>query len=242
MWIAIATLAHAEVPALEPARDIEVGAGLFFNAGGVFMTQPTDNKDGRPGLPYNGFGGFSPGGGLQLEARVHGFVGLELDISRWAQTGKSEFTINGTSYPWSIQQNAWQVPLLLKFTAPVGIVKPSLFVGPEFVFVGTTTVNPPAWPITGVALTAGTPNYTLWTFGIGFETALPVEKMDFRIPFQIRLSDNPGIPKSAFDRATYTVDGQPWDQVSNGTLEGVDYISEWQYQAAVTLGLSYFFL
>ncbi len=241
MWIALALAAHAEIPAREPPREIEVGAGLFFNAGGVFMTQPTDNKDGEPGLPYNGFAGFSPGAGLQLEARYKGIIGLEIDFTRWSQNAESEFTIDGTSYPWFIRQGAWQIPILLKLTAPVGIVRPNLFVGPEFVLVGETTVEQPAWPV-AVDLTAGTPNYMLWTFGLGFETALPIEGLDLRIPFAIRLSQNPGFPKSAFDRATYQVNGAPWDGTAGGNLQAIDYISEWQYQAAVTLGVSYFFL
>ncbi len=243
MWIAMALVANAAVPAKEPPREIEVGAGLFFNAGGVFMTQPADNKDGKPGLPYNGFAGFSPGAGLQLEGRYKGIVGLEVDVTRWAQNAESEFTIEGISYPWFIRQGAWQIPVLLKLTAPVGIVRPNLFVGPEFVLVGNTTVEEPVgWPA-AVDLTAGTPNYMLWTFGLGFETAVPIEGVDLRIPFAIRLSANPGIPKSAFDRATYQVDGAPWDgTTSGGTLQRIDYISEWQYQAAVTLGVSYWFL
>lgn len=239
MWIALALAAHAEVPAKEPPRDFEVGAGLFFNAGGVFMTQPDDNIDGDPGLPYNGFAGFSPGGGLQVEARYKGIVGLEVDLTRWAQRAQTEFTIDET-YPWEIRQGAWQVPILLKLTAPVGIVRPNLFVGPEVVLVGKTTIVEPEWS-EAVALTASTENYVLWTFGAGMETAIPIEGVDLRIPFAVRLSANPGSWASAYDRATYQVDGAPYDGTP-GTLEAIDYDSEWQYQAAITVGLSYWFL
>jgi hypothetical protein len=241
-WLAMAVTARAEVPANEPPRDYELGAGLFFNAGGVFMTQPADNKEGLPGLPYNGFGGFSPGAGLSIDFRFHGIVGLELDFTRWAQKGLTTFDVNDVTYHWSIQQAAWQVPLLLKLTAPVGILKPQLFVGPEFIFPGKTSVNPPADLPGDIAITADADPWTDWTFGLGFELAIPIEGVDLRIPFQIRLSDYPGEPKSAFDRATYHMNnGQPFP-LGNPPLTGIDYVSEWQYQAAITLGLSYTFL
>ncbi|MBA2320425.1 MAG: hypothetical protein H0V89_04650 [Deltaproteobacteria bacterium] len=232
MWF-LATAALAVIPAKEDPREFELGAGAFFDAGGEFMTQPDDNIDGQPGLPYNGFAGFSPGGGIGIDFRYRGIIGLELDFVRRTQVAKSEFTIDGTTFPWSIRQSATQIPVLVKLTAPVGLVRPNLFGGIEAVIPGDTSVVDPEWNV-DVDLTADAGTWMYVTFGLGFEFALPIEEHDLRIPLNIRLSTNPSLPESAFERATYDVE--------NGVLEGVDYVSEWQYQAAVTLGLFYHFL
>jgi hypothetical protein len=236
MWW-LASAAFAVIPAKEDPRELEIGAGAFFDAGGEFMTQPTDNKDGATTLlPFNGFAGFSPGGGIGIDFRYKGIVGLEFDIVRRSQVGKSEFTINGVDFPWQIQQPATQLPLLLKLSAPVGLVHPNLFGGIEPVIAGDSTVVQPAWPqgfgAPDISAEAGSWLYV--TFGIGFEFCLPIEDLDFRIPFNIRLSDNPSLPKSAFDRAEYVID--------DGQLSRIAYVSEWQYQASITLGVWYFFM
>lgn len=238
MWL-LATAALAVVPAKEDPREFELGAGLFFDAGGEFLTQPTDNKDGSTtgAVPFNGFAGFSPGGGLGLEFRYKGIVGLEVDVVRRAQVAKSEFTINGVDFGWQIEQPAWQVPVLVKLSAPVGLVRPNLFGGIEAVIPGNTTVVQPAWPL-AIDITADAGSWTYVTFGLGAEFALPIEEVDLRIPFAVRLSTNPSTPKSAFERATYTIE----QQGGNSVLTRIDYVAEWQYQAAVTLGVWYHFL
>jgi len=241
-WALVAHAQEAAATAAAKALPIEIGAQAYFNAGGVFMLQPEDNKGGDPGLPFNGFAGFSPGAGFGLEFRAFRVVGLEINATRWHQVARSEFTLNDQTWNWSIAQNAWQVPVLFQLTAPTGAVQPNLFVGPEFVFPGDATVTDQAWPL-AVDLSAGTDAYTLLTFGFGFEFVPPIPKVDLRIPFDIRLSTSPGYPKSAFDRATYYVDGVPYDPDSSfGTLTAIDYDSQWQYQAAVSLGLAYYFL
>jgi hypothetical protein len=234
MWWCAAA-AWAVIPAKEDPREFELGAGAFFDAGGEFMTQPTDNKDGSTtaSIPFNGFAGFSPGGGIGLEFRYRGIVGLELDFVRRSQVAQSEFTIEGVDFGWRIQQPATQIPFLVKLTAPVGIVRPNLFGGIEAVIPGDPTVTPPDWPV-DLDLTAQSGSWMYVTFGLGFETALPIEDVDLRIPFNIRLSTNPSLPDSAFERATYTID--------EGRLVRIDYVAEWQYQAAVTIGVWYYFL
>jgi hypothetical protein len=64
---------------------VDVGAGLMGAAGGNFISKPSDVTlqtpagTGETSL-YPGFGGFTPGGGLMLDARVFGLVGLEVDV------------------------------------------------------------------------------------------------------------------------------------------------------------------
>ena len=236
MWW-LASVAFAGIPAKEPPRELEIGAGGFFDAGGEFMTQPTDNKDGSlTSLPFNGFAGFSPGGGIGIDFRYKGILGLEFDIVRRLQVGKSEFTINGVDFPWQIEQRATQLPLLLKLSAPIGLVHPNLFGGIEPVIPGPATTVQPGWPtgFAGPSIEAAAGSWLYLTFGLGFEFALPIEGADLRIPFAIRLSDNPSLPESAFERADYIMEG--------GQLQRIVYVSEWQYQAAITLGVWYHFL
>ena len=71
----------------------------------------------------------------------------------------------------------------------------------------------------------------MWTFGLGMEIKLPVPKADIRIPLTLRGSYNPGVEAKAIDR----LDGTP-------TASKATFKTEWQWNAAATLGVAYYFL
>lgn len=217
---------------------VQGGAGLFFNAGGSFMTQPNGGVTPYD-LPYNGFAGYASGVGIALDGRVKDIVGLEIDFVHAKDHAESQFSINladgsDATFDWSIDQPAWHVPILLKAGIPSPIVRPELFLGPEIVLPSDPVVNDPVaesgsytW---GIPLSAHSDSYTLFTFGFGFEFKLPIDPVDIRLPLTIRGSFNPSTPSEATERADYTVNGN--DQVT-----AIDYLSEWQYHAAITAGV-----
>lgn len=232
LWACI-TVASAVEPPSE--RTVALGAGAFFNAGGTFMTQPRDRS--YPGLvgelPFSGWAGFSPGGGVALDVRLKDAVGLEIDVFRSKDHAQSEYGINGVDIGFAVDQPAWHIPILLKGSLPSDSVSPVLFVGYHLVLPGDPRLEQPAglpWQ-----LSAKSSSYDLWMFGFGFEAKLPIEDVDLRIPFHLRGSVNTPYPKSATERATYDID-------AGGVLQGMEYDLQWEYHAGITLGLSWYFL
>lgn len=211
---------------------IQGGAGLFFNAGGTFQAQPLENEVDGFIVPGQGWGGYGSGGGLALEGRFFDAVGLELDIVYRQDVARSTFSIEGgPEAPFQISQGAWHVPLLLKVVSPVGVVRPNLFGGGEFIFPGTPTITQPDG--FDIELAAHSDAYKAWAFGFGFEFVPPGVPFDLRIPLSFRGAYNTGVGNSAADRADYTING--------GLIEAIDYRSVWQWHAAVTLGATVFF-
>ena len=212
---------------------LQGGAGLFFNAGGTFMAQPLENTVDGLIVPAQGWGGYGSGGGLALEGRLAGVVGLEVDVVRRLDVARSEFSFtDGGEYQFQIRQAAWHVPILLKLALPAGVVRPNLVGGGELVFPSTPSVTRPDAVAIDVSATAEP--YRLWAFGLGFEIVPPALPLDLRFPINLRGAYNTGVGTSAGDRADYTI-------APDGTLTAIDYRSAWQWHAAVTAGATVFF-
>lgn len=213
---------------------VEAGAGLFFNAGGTFMSAPTDDVVDGFVVPTGGWGGYGNGGGLALEARVFGAVGLELDLVRRSDVAQSQYTINGTVLRFTATQGAWHLPILLKFVVPVGIVRPNLFGGGELVFPGSPSITQP--DALSTTLAAHTEAYKAWAFGLGLEIVPPIEPIDLHFPISFRGAYNTGVGSSAAERADYTLDP------GSNLLTEIDHKTVWQWHASVTVGATWFFL
>jgi len=210
----------------------QAGAGLHAHFGGTFMSQPLEADVDGYLVPSQGWGGFGGGGGLALEGRFFGFAGVELDIIRRHDVARSTFTLGSADLPFQVSQNAWHIPLLVKFVMPTGAVRPNIFGGGQFVIPGDATTTQPSGLETELSATSAP--YKAWAFGFGLEVVPKGLPIDLRFPISFRGAYNTGIGTGADDRADYTV-------ASNGLLEAIDYRSVWQWHAGVTLGASVFF-
>jgi hypothetical protein len=218
------------------------GVGVLGQIGGDFLTKPDDRTlpgQSQPDTRYPGFAGFGTGGGLMLDTRFLGIVGLEIDFIRSSDHGKGDIdeTFNGktTSYSLEVGQSSWHMPILLKGTIPLPVFAPFAVIGPEFVFPSDATAQTELKSGTNFGIesryAAKAEGYTLITFGIGFEFKLPLPFIDLRIPFSIRGSVNPSTPSSLQDRLVNYKAGDTTQTVK----------SEWQYQARATLGAALYF-
>lgn len=247
--VLLPTAAAAVIPAEEKPREFEVGAGLLFNIGGNFLTEAdtqTLELDGQPtNLDYNGFaGGPSFGMGIGIDARWKGLLGLEIDVLRSTDGSQTE---NGPVVT-KLTQTSIHVPVLLKGSIPGGIVRPNLVVGFNFIFPSSpkATMNPALLICSNVDAQGNcvgvtsevevgvhAESYTMFVAGLGFEFALPIENVDLRIPLSLRTEFNTSTPGAVSDRAKFT---------SSGNQLKIDYLSEYEYHAAITLGMLYHFL
>lgn len=218
--------------ALAAPAPAQVGAGLHFNAGGTFLDQPLDNTADGYVVPAQGWGGFGGGGGLAIEGRFFGFVGLELDLIYRRDVARTTFTFDSAELPFQISQNAWHIPILLKFIMPTGVVRPNLFGGGEFILPGDPVITQPVG--LDIPLTASNEAYRAWAFGLGFEIVPKGLPIDLRVPINLRGAYNTGVGPSSGDRATYTI-------ADDGLIETIDYQAVWQWHASATLGVSVFF-
>jgi hypothetical protein len=211
---------------------IDLGVGVFFNAGGSFMDQPDDRTVDGSVVPFNGFAGFSPGFGLSLEFSGWEILGLEIGFIWSKDSAKSKFILDEVDFPFSTYQRAFHLPILFELSAPKGPVRPLLFGGREFVFPGEPTVNEPS----GLTMDVKAHNsaYGHWAFGFGFEFVLPIDEIDIRIPWTFKGTVDSTWPNSAGELAEYTIVGS--------NIGGIDYLTNWQFHAAVGLGLSVHFL
>ncbi len=225
-------------------REWEVGASIFGFGNGNFIEQP---KGADKDEPYPGFAGAGGGGGIGLGAMWRGTIGLELQIIKSQENAEGALNFDFGTVTLQMDQSSWHIPLILKIAAPTNSVRPFLFVGPDFVFPEASGTSDPASvriiqagagqgtnplndaPTTELKLGAHAESYTAWTFGFGFDFLLDVGGPDIRIPLTFRGSYNPDLPVKASERS----------RITNTAKE---YLSEWEWQAFVSLGVAYYFM
>ena len=216
-------------------KPLSFGVGMVAFLGAGFIDKPSDRNATKGFGParddiYPGFGGGSYGGGLMLEGRFLGVVGLEIDLFRSSDRGRGDVTVNGVKSTIELGQSAWHIPLLVKATISISpYVRPCIFAGPELVFPGdaSASASPAAASPVGPNPTATVDSYTMLTGGLGFEFKLPIKDVDVRIPLSFRGSYH-SLGSTVGDRVTYTNAGWVID-------------TTWKYQTQATLGASYFF-
>ena len=224
--------------AAETGSQMEIGVHAYGMAIGSFLTEIDESKkvidvppSGRARVVYPGFGGFSGGGGIAVDVSWRGIVGLQIGLFGSNDVGSG--SINDVDF--DIGQTALHLPLLLKVAAPVETVRPFFVIGPEFVFPGDAEASTD-FP-GGVAVAAEADTYLALAFGFGFEFVLPVTGMDVRIPLTLRGAWNPSVEDDINSRASFDVE-------RNGTtvlINGATFKSEWEWQAAATLGVAFYF-
>jgi len=225
-------------------REWEVGAGGMAYLGGSFLDQPAQSDRFKtmgtveePVL-YPGFAGFGAGGGISLHGMYRGFIGMEVDLFFSRDQGGGSLNIPGVaSIDVNIGQTSLHMPVLIKGAIPFRTVRPFIFVGPEFVFPGEADaeVNGPLDKRVKIGANADT--YTVFAYGLGMDICLPIKKVDLRIPITLRGNYNLATPTKAGDRIDeYSV--FPGTHAAKVSV----FNSEWQYQAAATLGVVYYFL
>ena len=235
LGILLATsVASLPAQAAEDPEFFSLGAGLLGVAGGNFQSKPADKT--LPGTPWTvdlhpGFAGTAVGGGLMVDARFYGIIGRELDLIQSTDEGTGTLTLNTADHDITIGQSALHVPLLLKASLPAGLVTPSIFVGPEFVFVGDATASTVyETRLSPLVFEARNSNYTALAFGIGFEFAIvEVEGVGIRLPLTMRGSYNGGVSDKITDRMEAT------------TPTTLRYESNPEFQALFTLGAAAYF-
>lgn len=231
------------------AREWSAGLSAYFHMGGSFLTKPNSAEmattDGQQTtVDYNGFaGGPAFGWGLSLQGRWKGAVGLEIGLFSATDKGESEILNEDVS----VEQSSLHVPILLQGVISGGTVQPmfefgvdvvmpdapSAKLGKEVLVCTRVDANGACVGATpGLAVAAHADTYTMIVLGLGFEFVLPTEGFDLRVPLHIRAMVNPSTSAEVADRADLTLDG--------GAAK-VDYLSEFEYHAAIDLGLAWHF-
>ncbi len=232
-------------PGEEKIRHVEVGVTLMGMVNGSFLDEPSEADkmtDGVSGpLLYPGFGGVGGGGGLLVNAMWRGIVGLETGAYFALEQGAGTLNIGGTlEVDYTLGQNAWHVPLLLKVAAPLEVMRPFGYFGVEWAFVSGVAVQErdPDNAAAAALVDAEADDYWLLAFGAGFEFVIPAG-VDLRIPLTFRGAWNPSTGDKAEDRMSRVP-----ENCGNASQPCTQFIynTEWQYQAAVSLGLAYYFL
>lgn len=262
VWLSLAFAASAAAqnltppaPQLEPEAvaapsapgeriGLEIGFSGFGFVNGSFIDEPAENDkfvevDGRlVKLPYSGFGGVGYGGGIGLFVGWQGIAALETQVVRSFDGGAGNITYDNVPYEFEMGQTAWHVPLLLKLSPPTHPVRPFVFGGPEWVFPESAVFEFSGGNVRD-DWDAIADDYRGWTFGLGLDVIIPAGDHEVRVPIALKGNYNPGLGTSAEERTELrncTVDRGLAD------CEVQAYRSEWQWQAFVTVGVSYVLL
>lgn len=246
LTLTLATLASATASARPHKVEIGIGAAGFMN--GSFMSEPAEDKklvtvEGtdpqvQAKVPYPGFWGLAGGGGVQLNAMYRGMIGMELDLLFSVDKGAGQITLNSgesneVKVNLTMSQGAFHIPLLVKAAIPLKSVRPFVLLGPEFVLPGDPELTTDLEISPEIKAEAG-PYINLQT-GFGFEFQLPVSGVDLRVPLSFRGNINFDTPEGLNGRVKLTevtsTSGQP-------SLKSIN--SEWEYQAFITLGLTWY--
>ena len=246
-FLAVAGLLLTASAAAARPHKVEIGIGAAGLMNGTFMSEPAEDKkivtveglappNNQIKVPYPGFWGLSGGGGVQLNAMYKGAIGMELDLLYSHDSGTGKITVDAEEFHLTLSQGAFHIPLLVKAAIPLKSVRPFLLIGPEFVLPG----DPEAEKDTDTVLT----KYSAWAdpyinlqAGFGFEFILPVSGVDLRIPLSFRYSGNFGTGDGLDGRMAID-DAESVGGVT--VLKSLSYSSEWQHQAFITLGVSWY--
>lgn len=220
----------ATAPASAEWRDdVDLGVQALGYFGGNFLTEPGDKiveaDDGRLyELIYPGFGGTGSGGGLALDFRYKGIIGLEIGFLFTEEEASGEVN----DFDLTLSHSATHIPVVLKLAAPTELIRPYALIGWQFSFVSNSKAD---FEAGGNVFTTKDEDYGGLAFGFGLEVALPIEGVDIRIPLTVRGMWNTSITDKGADRASY-------DPARNE----ITYSTAFEYHAGGTLGIAWYFL
>jgi hypothetical protein len=113
----------ASVPTVFKEPVFRIGFGIVGEGGIVATEKPST---GDPDKRYPGYFGPKYGGGIALEGRFFGALGLEIGLLQL--TEKASADINGTKT--TIEQSVIHIPMYLKGILPFGPIRPFIGFGP----------------------------------------------------------------------------------------------------------------
>jgi hypothetical protein len=248
-----------------------IGVGPLLLGNIHWLDQPKDRnvtvgKANGSDDRYPGFVGSDFTVGLMVDVRFWHRIGVELDVFRQNDHGTGTITvadagnicfIPGIAIPYpsqayrvTIGQRAWHIPLMLKLSIPGRKILArehehgrdydrgyrkwfmTLAFGPEFVFPGGAELEVSPDRGLGHPVRATVSTYLMATGALGFERRL-TSSYDIRLLATLRGSYNPAAGSSAMKRGEYAiVDSQ---------IVPLAYKSAWRYQAAMVVGVGWFF-
>ena len=202
--------------------ELRVALGVSAGAQGSFLQKPSDEYyyiDQLAGdYVYPGFGGVGAVAGAQLDL---GWRFITLSTGYMEGFDQAEGKTDG--FTVTMTQRTRHIPLTLRFELPSRIASPSIFGGIDWVTPseGELKTKGPM-DFQGVKSEA----YRAWTFGLGVDVMLTDV---LRLPIRLYGILNP-TPKDTLNDALL------WESAPIGqpTVRG-----EWDWQAGVTLGVSY---
>ena len=228
--LALVALLSPSTAAADEGFPLQISAGLKGGVNGVAgygFDNPSrytvDNTTYEFNPEYYGHFGLGPAGGLALEIRAFDIVGLEFGFHYASQTARGYVDKNQASTGQRItrvtseqETTAYNIPILLKFTAPTNFVRPAFGIGVELVRQSEASISYDEEPAAGQAgqaflndLNANNQvrpvNYTLLQFTLGAEIlAGPV-----RIPIELRAGYALGYDQDIEARAEFNPAGSP---------------------------------
>ena len=206
--------------------------GALGSVSGTFILEPKNKTIEMGGQTYSsaypGFGGVGGGGGMLIGV---GWKALSLDVGLAWSIDEGDGRINGQTF--TISQTTRHIPLTLRAEIPDLNVRPSAFIGVDWVSPSNVELTQPATlssdpPITGTY----SESYTALRFGIGLEMMVTPR---LRIPFRLIGIYTPA-DRDTIDDLVVQEQAGP-----NGPTTGIRYRSNWHWQAQVSLGVIYDF-
>ena len=203
---------------------------VYGQGTGSFISKPDDkaltfNNTTYSNFVYPGFAGVSGGGGGHFTV---GWKALNLDLGYLYTQEEGKGNINGQTY--TISQSASHIPLTLRLALPSTAVSPCLFGGPEWVIPNEGELKKPSY-FQLIPSWVGVHNetYMAWHFGFGFDFII---NEHFALPLRFK-----GVYAPA-QRDTLNDFFTPSNDL---TQPGLLVNSHWQWQAMISLGLTYRF-
>ncbi len=239
--MASAQISKPPVSEEEAVNPWQVSVGAFGGVVGSFMEEPSEtNKTARVPLegrlqkgsvpvPYPGFAGVGGGGGVSVDVMYQGIIGLELQLYNAKETAKGHLDVRNTRHQIELSKTAWHIPLLFKLAIPTAVVRPFIFGGFDFVLESEPEVE-----TTLIGADALGDGYTATQFGFGFDFFVH-ERV--RIPLMLRGSRNFAMDSNV--EGLMSFDGCSLQ--NDEALSCFQYRTAWQWQAFVSLGVSYTF-
>lgn len=237
----LALLLWAPAPAVADWMDtLELGVGVRGSLGGSYSGSPDVLRADVEGVsvepvPYEGWWGFGPGGGLNLDARLFGWLGLELGILITRDKGEEELEYQGVEADLVGINTSLHLPLAVVLTLPARGLRPLLLLGYEVVVPLSTTST---YGSDRLEVETEADAYSLLHTGLGFEVDLPIDGYDLRIPFVFRVAIN------LFSDSETLDDRARYEGTRRGPTVVVDkatYGTEYDAHLTLTTGLTWYF-
>ena len=232
-----ATLLLATAPSSASAFMPEFSAGLKLCGGANLWTEPTDAPG--TGLGFRGeTAGYGIGGGAYAEVRPIRFIGLELGLFYEQNKLWRNVDISGgiITVKEEVSANVLRVPVLVKAILPLGIVRLTAGIGPEFVLPqstdGSHDVDSPSNIIGSVQTTIQTESKS--STMLAMDLGVVIQIGDFlEIPVSLRGARNLSQDEAWADRVNASISGNTMTSYS------VAVQNSWDFR--LTAGVGYVF-